>query len=406
MKRKIALMLVAVLTLLCMTVGLCSCEDNSAADTDTDASAVSTEDENKDLKAKQQELLEKISELMESLNNGDGDTQDILSRIEELLKETKILQSCIAGKHELDESKVSFEWNYDFNSCLAVHTCKHCGYTEPYCTTNDVAYKNFVLTATFDTEYGIAPATLDVRDATQMDAEQVARVVAYMIGDGQGDSIEVTLKLASDADEHTFNRINEQISNLVPNNGVVELTLSGARTIPNEVFYDGFKLKSIALGDGIRNIGVSAFGCCRYVTSLTLSEGIVRIGESAFRSFDRLTSVTVPDSVTSIASTAFADCGQLESISIGKGVTKLQSNTFQNCNSLKSITFGSPLTKIDENALDGFTTSNVTLTLAYGQKNFVHNAEASTWIANDEPFNGGNEFCGLAFKAIIVSAAN
>lgn len=73
-------------------------------------------------------------------------------------------------------------------------------------------------------------------------------------------------------------------------------------------------IKTILIGNEIRNIGSSAFYYCPKLTSITLPSSVTSIGTDAFRSCTNLTSITFPINLSSIGEWAFHSCGNLTSI--------------------------------------------------------------------------------------------
>ena len=89
--------------------------------------------------------------------------------------------------------------------------------------------------------------------------------------------------------------------------------------------------------DSVTSIGVSAFACCRSLTSISIPNGVKSIGWYAFDSCSSLTSIILPNSVTSIGDAAFEDCYFIDTIIIPEGVEYLSESMFDGCDSLHSI---------------------------------------------------------------------
>ena len=98
------------------------------------------------------------------------------------------------------------------------------------------------------------------------------------------------------------------------------LTISGSgdmRGYDPSVFgapWDGRRIKSAVIAEGVTSIGDSAFSYCTSLTSVTIPDSVTSIGEQAFYDCTSLTSVTIPDSVTSIGGWAFEDCTSLTDV--------------------------------------------------------------------------------------------
>ncbi|MDR2804423.1 MAG: leucine-rich repeat protein, partial [Dysgonamonadaceae bacterium] len=74
------------------------------------------------------------------------------------------------------------------------------------------------------------------------------------------------------------------------------------------------------------------------IKTLAIEEGVTNVGKSAFQNCGSLTSVTISESVTSIEDFAFQACGSLTSITIPSGVRSIGYRTFAFCYNLTSVT--------------------------------------------------------------------
>ncbi len=79
--------------------------------------------------------------------------------------------------------------------------------------------------------------------------------------------------------------------------GVIEIHADGPF---NGVFKDMKHIRSIALPDGLRNIGPYTFLGCSDLREIVLPETLEVIGEKAFAGCSGLTNIRIPDSVTTI----------------------------------------------------------------------------------------------------------
>jgi hypothetical protein len=108
----------------------------------------------------------------------------------------------------------------------------------------------------------------------------------------------------------------------------------------------GRNMISIALPDGLTNIGANAFKECEGLTSINISNSVTRIGEWAFSQCKALTSVTIPESVKRIEEYAFNSTG-LTSVTIPSGITTIENKSFYNCRNLASVTIPEGVTTIN-----------------------------------------------------------
>ena len=164
-------------------------------------------------------------------------------------------------------------------------------------------------------------------DATAMTAEQLNATVAKALDYGH---TELAITLAADADATMFSAITSALAADGIEEGSIDLTISGAKTVPEYGFFDdnysdnddkniaGDKLKSLTLTD-VETIGEYAFSACTYLESVNLPQ-VVTIGECAFNEWKKgtkLTSLNLPNATT-IGDWAFAYSSLLTSINLPK----------------------------------------------------------------------------------------
>lgn len=300
---------------------------------------------NADLNAKISNINTELAKITEQVNTNKENIKDILDRLDALEKENdalKIQINCLKGLHVWDESKTSAAtWNDDYTSCTVSKTCKNCENTIFY-TTENITCNDFVLTAKF--EQDIDDVTLDISDISEMSADEIKKVVGYMVSIGTAESTTVKLNLAADADSTVFEAIVEALQNA--KDGSVNLTLSGAKTIGEYSFYGCTALKSLILSDGVKSIGECAFYGCTSLTSLTIGSGVTSMGDNAFRGCSTLNDLTIKEGVMVIGKNAFSYCSAIESVTIPDSVTTINDYAFYNCTSLKTLTIGSGVTSM------------------------------------------------------------
>ena len=112
-----------------------------------------------------------------------------------------------------------------------------------------------------------------------------------------------------------------------------------------------FPFRSVSIGNGVTNIGVSAFDGCTGLTSITIPNSVASIGYQAFSDCIGLTSIMIPGNVTSIGNGAFSGCAGLESVLIDNDAARFESTTigngaFLDCTELASVTIGNGVTSI------------------------------------------------------------
>ena len=180
----------------------------------------------------------------------------------------------------------------------------------------------------------------DVIDASAMTADELQAAVTERLNAGH---TAITVNLAEDADATMFSAITAALAADGIEEGSIDLTISGAKTVPKYGFFDyddysdnddkniaGDKLKSLTLTD-VETIGKYAFSACTYLESVNLPQ-VVTIGECAFNEWEKgtkLTSLNLPNATT-IGEWAFAYSSLLTSINLPK-VTSIGMHAFGYC---------------------------------------------------------------------------
>lgn len=94
-------------------------------------------------------------------------------------------------------------------------------------------------------------------------------------------------------------------------------------------FYNNVNITSIALGNGVENIGEWAFYSCENLANITFGVNVNTLEDYAFRSCDALTNVILGDNVKSIERWVFDNCENLISITIPKSCTSIGAGAFK-----------------------------------------------------------------------------
>lgn len=116
--------------------------------------------------------------------------------------------------------------------------------------------------------------------------------------------------------------------------------------------WSGCAVKTAIIEKGVTEIGDSAFGMLRQLSSVTIPESVTTIGNSAFICCYGLTSVIVPDSVTRIGESAFGGCTSLKSVVLPNGLETIEHDLFAKSYAVTNVVIPRSVTEISDFALD------------------------------------------------------
>lgn len=193
-----------------------------------------------------------------------------------------------------------------------------------------------------DIDGGVAEevVNLNIINATAMSTDELNAAVTRALATGETD---IRIDLAEDADATMFSAITTALAAANIAEGSIDLTISGAKTVPEYGFFDqgnyfangekniaGEKLKSLTLTD-VETIGKYAFSACTNLEDVNMPK-VVTIGDCAFNEYTKgtkLTSLDLPNATT-IGENAFAYSSLLTSVNLPKMVT-IGLQAFCNC---------------------------------------------------------------------------
>lgn len=295
-----------------------------------------------------------------------------------------------------------------------------------------------------DIDGGVAEevVNLNIINATAMSTDELNAAVTRALTAGYTD-IKVTL--APDAGVDMFQAIAAPLAATVDPSleswelvgiGTIDLTISGAKTVPEYVFYGvdygytehwaaGPVLRSVTLPD-VTEIKNSAFCSCINLISVSApkcevigtnaflyDESISSIyfpvakiiGDGAFGWCESLTEISLPEATT-LGNSALGICSNLKTAYLPK-VTHINGHdAFFDCKSLVKLTLGAIATVNDSNigTFKDTPTENIDLVLSPEQKAMTYDSSTKNYTAGTEAFDFGNtnEFVGYTFKSITT----
>ena len=137
----------------------------------------------------------------------------------------------------------------------------------------------------------------------------------------------------------------------------VPATLDGlpVKRIGALAFYDGVKVESVVLPEGIEALDDNAFYYCSAMTSVSLPSTLTVMGEKSFSWCGALTSVDLPAGITAIPDFCFNQCVSLKTVSFAGKVRTVGARAFSGCAELRAVDFGGDLLSLGDYAFRGDT---------------------------------------------------
>ncbi|MBQ5838717.1 MAG: leucine-rich repeat protein [Bacteroidaceae bacterium] len=128
----------------------------------------------------------------------------------------------------------------------------------------------------------------------------------------------------------------------VPHNGKTYKTVA----IESEAFA-GWKIESVYIPNGVREIGDMAFNRCHEVLSLDIPQSVERIGIKCFDDMKSIRNLSLSGNLKKISHNAFTSLHSLKRLNVPEGVEIFDLDCFAHCSSLEKVTLPSTLTTIN-----------------------------------------------------------
>ena len=267
--------------------------------------------------------------------------------------------------------------------------------------------------------------------------ETLQNAISEKLAAGETD---IRIKLAEDADETMFAAITAALAADGIAEGSIDLTISGAKTVPEEAFDAGYGknpeasavLRSVTLTDATE-IGELAFFMCGNLigfsapNAITISDfvfedcvklaevylpSVQTLGGATFRSCYALKTISLPECID-LGGSTFVWCEALETVYAPK-VTKLGPLEFMQCTSLTKVTLGS-VESVNQYYVDQSNglfseandTQNIELVLSSEQKVMTFDSSTKYWTATETDYNDSEDhnnksFIGYTFKSVTL----
>ena len=190
---------------------------------------------------------------------------------------------------------------------------------------------------------------------------------------------------------------------------------STVERIGTRAFAGCFEMKELTIGNGVTEIGVSAFGDCLDLTKVNIPASVKLINNFAFRGCQNLKDVTLADGVKEIGEWCFTLCDQLETISVPSSVKSIGRHAFNGCKSLKNVQLAEGLESIDRYAFTNcpaLESLHIPATVKFVGRNVVEdspNLKSLTVAPGNAVYdsrNGGNIIYETDNDAIVAVSPN
>ena len=99
------------------------------------------------------------------------------------------------------------------------------------------------------------------------------------------------------------------------------------------------EVRTLIIGEGIGQVGASAFQECANLTAVNLPLSLTVIQNNAFQDCASLMGITIPSNVISIGNQAFLDCTGLTSVYLSDGLQTIGFQSFMNCTGCRTLQF-------------------------------------------------------------------
>lgn len=387
MKRKLLVIVMAVVMVFSCAIGFAACETHTHNMTHHPAEAATcTEDGNVEYWS-----CEGCGKYFADENGSEEITTIVIPATghtyseEWTYDETDHWHAATCGHDEEVKDKAEHTWNS--GEITTEPTCTEPGVKIYTCTVCD-ATKTETVSATghtysdkwsYDENYHWHAATCGHNEETKDKSEHtlvdgICTVCDAFIGTK---GLEYTLS----ADETYY--IVSGIGTAVDTNIIIPDAYSGkpVTAISSQAFYRNQTIRSVAIPDSVTTIGSYAFRECASLTDVIIGSGVETIEKQAFAKCARLENVVIKDGVTIIGETMFWEC-PLTKIIIPDSVTSIGTNAFRDCASLSDVTIGSGIESIGSWAFYGCSIERATVS-ASAMNSYMQENDYECLIAPD-----------------------
>ena len=160
----------------------------------------------------------------------------------------------------------------------------------------------------------------------------------------------------------TTANIPTNLSNAIPKENLIKVTLSGSGKVENSAFSNLNNLTKVVIEDNIHEIGTSAFANCNNLTTISVNSPLTNISTRAFENCSALSILQLGNTLTDIGVSAFANCTSLTKLILHATTKQISKNAFDNCTSLINVDLGNALESIGDSVFNNCSNlQNVTI---------------------------------------------
>lgn len=127
--------------------------------------------------------------------------------------------------------------------------------------------------------------------------------------------------------------------NLFIKSFMFELEIPGSlKKIEDQNFCEMSALETVAMAEGVEEIGNLAFTCCFNLREVNIPSSVKKIGTYAFAECPSLEEISLPE-LSVIEPRTFLNCSSLKRIDIPASVEYIDREAFKGCDDLKEVNF-------------------------------------------------------------------
>lgn len=122
------------------------------------------------------------------------------------------------------------------------------------------------------------------------------------------------------------------------NEHIAALEMSNDGIIEERAFFSNSKLKTVTIGNNIKELGKETFSYCSTLSQINIPNSVTALGKSIFRGCSSLTDISLGRQVVNLPENSFCECTSLKQIVIPENIVSIGNNAFYGCSRLSDVT--------------------------------------------------------------------